>query len=224
MRWKGVRVGSIGFARAAHHAEAADDAEAVLQYGIAAGDYAGELGASREAAAQYARALRFGAHLGLKGRADLLERRAYACYLIGEFDDAIATQELALDANRGLGDRLKEGDSLRSLSRPLRYVGRTEEAMAVAQEAVAVLEPLPPSHELGMAYCNLSHLYMHQEDAAQTGRWSSVAEALAEELGDDEVLVYALMNVANLEYLRGNGMKRGEECLALARRAGLEEH
>ena len=46
-------------ARLAHHAEAAGDAEAVLRYAPAAGERAAALGAHREAAAQFARALRF---------------------------------------------------------------------------------------------------------------------------------------------------------------------
>ena len=37
-----------------------------------------------------------------------------------------------------------EGDALRSLSRLLRYVGRTDEAMDVGHEAVAILESQPP--------------------------------------------------------------------------------
>ena len=131
---------AVDLARAAHHAEAAGNTEAVLKYATAAGDYAGELGASREAAAQYGRALRFADHLGPKERAELLERRAYACYLIGDVDDALEAQQRALDCNRQVGDRLKEADSLRSLSRLLRYVGRSEEAMDAGLEAVAVLE------------------------------------------------------------------------------------
>ena len=47
-------------ARLAHHAEAAGDVDAVLRFAPAAADRAVSLGAYREAAAQYARALRFG--------------------------------------------------------------------------------------------------------------------------------------------------------------------
>jgi tetratricopeptide (TPR) repeat protein len=122
------------------HAEAAGNTEAVLKYATAAGDYASEVGASREAAAQYARALGFSDHLGSKVKADLLERRAYACYLIGDLEDALEAQRRALDCYRELGDRLREGDSLRSLSRLLRYVGRSGDAMETGLEAVAVLE------------------------------------------------------------------------------------
>ena len=46
-------------ARLAHHAEAAGDREAVLEFAIAAAEQAAALHAHREAAAQYARALRF---------------------------------------------------------------------------------------------------------------------------------------------------------------------
>src|SRR5262249_57337359 len=51
-------VSGIDYARAAYHAEAAGDAEAVLRYAAAAGHYAGELGASPAAAAPYAPARR----------------------------------------------------------------------------------------------------------------------------------------------------------------------
>ncbi len=219
-----AEAGAIDLSRAAHHAEAARDADAVLRYATAAGDYAAQLGASREAAAQYARALRFAERLGLEARGDLLDRRSYASYLIGEFDEALEAQERALDCHRESGSPRSVGDALRSLSRLLRYAGRTEEAFSVGREAVEVLEGLGQSHELGMAYCNLSHLYMHQEDVEGTSRWSGRAVELANALGDDEVRVYALMNVANMEYLAGNGPNRAEECLELALRAGLEEH
>jgi DNA-binding CsgD family transcriptional regulator/tetratricopeptide (TPR) repeat protein len=216
--------GVMDFARAAHHSEAAGDADGVLQYAVAAGDYARDVGASRESAAQYALALRFSDRLGLKAKGDLLERRAYACYLIGEFDEGLEAQEQALECHREIGDRLSEGDSLRSLSRLLRYVGRTDDAFRAGKEAVAVLESLPPGHELGMAYCNLSHLHMHQEDPAGTDEWATRAVELANKLADDEVLVYALTNVANMEYLAGKGPKKTEECLELALREGIEEH
>ena len=56
-------VGTRDLARLAHHAEAAGDADAVLRFAPAAAARATSLGAHREAAAQYARALRFGDRL-----------------------------------------------------------------------------------------------------------------------------------------------------------------
>src|SRR5262249_35093224 len=66
-------------ARLAHHAEAADDRDAVLTYATAAASRAASLGAHREAAAQYARALRFGDAFATAARAELLERRSHEC-------------------------------------------------------------------------------------------------------------------------------------------------
>src|SRR5262245_1071404 len=68
--------GPPDLARLAHHAEAAGDVDAVLRYAPAAGARAACLGSYREAAAQYARALRFGDGLPAAGRAELLEQRS----------------------------------------------------------------------------------------------------------------------------------------------------
>ena len=116
-------------ARLAHHAEAARDAEAVLELAPAAAEHAAAVGAHREEAAQYVRALRFADGLPDAARGELQDRRAFALYLIGEFDEAIDAAKQAVESFRRAGDRLREGDALRSLSRLLRYVGRIDEAM-----------------------------------------------------------------------------------------------
>jgi DNA-binding CsgD family transcriptional regulator/tetratricopeptide (TPR) repeat protein len=217
--------GSPDLARLAHHADAAGDADSVLEYAPAAAERAASVGASREAAAQYARALRYADRLTPQARAKLFDRRAYACYVVGEFDEAIAAQQHALECHRQPRDERREGDSLRSLSRLLRYVGRTEEAMRVGQEAVAVLERLPLGHELAMAYCNLSHLYMHLDDVEATIEWARRALGVAEDLDDPESLVYALTNIGSVEQLAGqSGAESLERSVELAREAGLEEH
>ena len=61
--------GGVDPARLAHHAEAAGDADAVLEFAPGAAARAAALGAYREAAAQYARALRFGDRLATAERA-----------------------------------------------------------------------------------------------------------------------------------------------------------
>jgi DNA-binding CsgD family transcriptional regulator/tetratricopeptide (TPR) repeat protein len=195
-----------------------------LEYAPAAAEQASSVGAHREAEAQYARALRFSEGLGPSEKGELLDRYAYACYLVGRFEDALVAQEQALVCHRALGARRREGDSLRSLSRLLRYVGRSEEAMEAGREAVAVLEPLELGRELGIAYCNLSHLCLHRLDAAGTVSWGSRALELAERLDDPEIAVYALGNIGNIELLRGDGTETLERSLELARAAELEEY
>ena len=63
--------GRPDLARLAHHAEAADDAAAVLELAPRAAEQAAALGAHREAAAQYARALRFADALDAEARGEL---------------------------------------------------------------------------------------------------------------------------------------------------------
>ena len=104
------------FARLAHHAEAAGDAEAVVRFALAAAGRAASAGAHREAAAQYARVLRFGDSLPLAQRADLLEQRASECYLTDQSDESIAALQEALARRRELGDGEGEGRVLRQLS------------------------------------------------------------------------------------------------------------
>ena len=66
--------GTPDLARLAHHAEAAADSEAVQRFAPAAAARAALLGAHREAAAQYTRALQFADGLPPARRAELLER------------------------------------------------------------------------------------------------------------------------------------------------------
>jgi DNA-binding CsgD family transcriptional regulator/tetratricopeptide (TPR) repeat protein len=207
-------------ARLAHHAEAAGDERAVLELAPKAAEHAAAVGAHREAAAQYARALRFAASLDDATRGDLFARRAYACYVIGEFDAGIDAAQEAVHCFRRAGDRRREGDRLRSLSRLLRYVGRTEEAMIIGQEAVAILDSEPHGHELALAYANLSHLHQCFEDGDGTVTWAKRAI----ELGDLDAEVYALMNIANAEVIAGrSGAEERERALKLSLEAGLRE-
>jgi DNA-binding CsgD family transcriptional regulator/tetratricopeptide (TPR) repeat protein len=212
-------------ARLAHHAEAAGDAESVLRFAPSAAQRAAAVGAHREAAAQYARALRFARSAPLDVRAGLLERLAYESYLTGQLMEAIESQKEALACRRQLGDRRLEGDSLRCLSRLLRFVGQIDDALTIGAEAVALLERLPPSRELGMAWASVAHIHMTAEDGEATFAAGERALDLARELDDVEVRVYALANIGVIENLRdGSNTAKLEESLRLARRAGLQDH
>jgi DNA-binding CsgD family transcriptional regulator len=215
----------LDFARLAHHAEAAGEVEAVLRWAPRAAERAALSGAHREAASQYARALRFAAGLSVPMRAELLQRRADECYMTDQFEAAIGAQQGALDCQRQRGDPRGEADSLRALSRLLRFDGRTQDAHAMALEAVALLERLPPGHELAIAYCNVSHVLVNGEDAKGAHRWGTRALELARRLDDKEALIYALTNLGATRFMGGEDEGRElEQALALAHKHGLEEH
>jgi DNA-binding CsgD family transcriptional regulator/tetratricopeptide (TPR) repeat protein len=212
-------------ARLAHHAEAAGDGEAVLRFARAAGERAAAHGAHREAAAQYARALRFAHVLPSEERADLLERRSYEAYLTAAIDEAIETREEALEEHRARGDRLREGNARRWLSRLWWYAGHRANSEREALAAVEILQELEPGSELAMAYSTVSQLHMLAGDVAAAREWGERALSLGKRLGFTQAVVHSLNNIGTAEHMRGigAGVDLLERSLRLAREAGLEE-
>jgi DNA-binding CsgD family transcriptional regulator/tetratricopeptide (TPR) repeat protein len=221
-----VEAGTADAARLAHHAEAAGDADGVLRYAQAAGERAAQTHAHREAAAQYARALRFADRLPPETRARLHEARAYECYVTDRLDEAVESMQRAIDCYRQLGDLRREGDALRALSSILWCPGRIAEAQQAGREAVKCLERLPPGHELAMAYGNIASLCLTAGDADGTVHWGGRAIDLAQRLGDTEALAHGLTTVGMLEFSGGltSGREKIERSLDLARQAGLDEN
>jgi DNA-binding CsgD family transcriptional regulator/tetratricopeptide (TPR) repeat protein len=211
--------------RLAHHAEAAGDAEAVLRFAPAAADRAAALGAHREAAAHYARALPFVHRLPSEAHAELLERHSHECYLTNQGAEAIDALERAIELHRACGEVRKEGMALCSLSQILWCPGRTADCERAAREAVALLERLPAGRELASAYANLSSVCMNAEETDGAAVWAERALLLAESLDDTAVRADALINLGTARYVAGipDGRKQLEQGLELSREAGLDE-
>ena len=165
--------GVMDHARLAHHAEAARDVAAVLELAPAAGERAAAVGAHREAAAQYGRALRHAGGLPASARGELLERRSFECYLSGEQDHAIAALEEALDCHRRSGDVRGEGRCLCALSARRWCAGDPAGATAAVHDAVTVFERLGPGPELAAAYAAASSNAMNLERAEAAFAWGS---------------------------------------------------
>lgn len=213
-------------ARAVYHAEQAGQGEAVLELAPQAAERAAALGAHRESAAHLASALRHAGALPAEARARLLERRAYECYLTQAIAEALEARLAALALWNALGRRERAGDSLRWASRLEWFLGRKDAADEHALAAVRALEPLGESRELAMAYSNLAQLGMLADEPENAIGWGERAIALAERLGETEVLAHALNNVGAARWDAEPERARAEleRSLALASAAGLEEH
>ena len=218
--------GPVDPARLSHHAEGAGDVEAVLRYAPAAGERAAALCVHREAADQFGRALRHGAAATPERRAELWERRSYESYLSQQIDAAVEARRAALALHQELGDRVREGDDHRWLSRLAWFGADRLTAVREGRRAVELLEAEPPGRELAMAYSNASQLAMLAGDVREAIECGALAIELAERLGETEILVHALNNVGAAEVhgrLPG-GVEKLERSLALAQEAGFEEH
>jgi DNA-binding CsgD family transcriptional regulator len=209
--------------RLAHHADAAQDPEAVQRFAPAAAERAAAVGAHREAAAQYALALGYAEDLPGEQRAQLLDRAAHEYGIVGRVNDAVDLRRRAVEGHRAAGERLREGDSLRGLAWPLWVLGRRDESEAATREAIAVLQGCQSESELANAYGMLSLLGFTAADLDGTIAAGTRALELAEQSGDTRAAVHALTNMGAMEFLRGGaqGREKLDRSLELARESDL---
>jgi len=216
--------GRPDLARLAHHAEAADDAAAVLELAPAAAARAAAVGAHREAAAQYARALRCEG-LPPRERAELLERHSFESYLIGQGEDSIGSLEQALACWRAIGDAHREGLALYALARRRWCASDTDGGVAAMGQAVELLERLGPGPDLARAYAGASSLAMNLEKADDAFAWGERALALIDPVRDPQTFAYQLNNTGTMALLLGRpeGRDEIERSIAVATAAGLHD-
>ena len=210
-------------ARLAHHADAAGDADAVLRFAPAAAEQAAALGAYREAAAQYARTLRYGDRLSPGERGDLLRKQATDCYLTDQYDESLAAATQAIEEYRQIGDRLREGDARRIRSDAGWSAGYIAECTQDAMEAISLLETAPASRELARAYAVLAKLHNEVEKRREAKAWAARAIELGQQLGAHDVVIRAATDIGTAELFDGapGGLARLEDLLESAGEAGL---
>jgi len=223
---RAVGTGPDDLARLAHHAEEAGDREAVLAYAPAAARRASSLGARREAAAQYERALRFAEDLDPLERVVLLEGFALEAYHTDQMERAIAARKEAVAIWRAAGNPRKVGENLCQLTRVLTMAGRNAEAIQTVSEAISVLESIPPSPELAFAYQQYAHFHMLDRDTDTAVTWGKKALELAERLHAEPIVIAAYNTIGSALLVAGDMSGTGplERSLQLALQAGEENY
>jgi DNA-binding CsgD family transcriptional regulator/tetratricopeptide (TPR) repeat protein len=185
--------------RLTHHAAAAGEAAAVLEFAPRAAARASRLGAHREAAEGYRLALLWAA--GVLGdpdprRAELLEALAYECYLTDELAEALDARRRALRLAERIGDARATGRNQCWISRLCWPLGRHEDSEVFAGRAVTTLErAAEDGPELAMAYSNLAQRRLLSGDTPAAVAAGNRAIELARRIGDRNVEIDALNNV-----------------------------
>ena len=214
-------------AQRVHHARFAEDHRLVVELAPRAAKEAAALGAHLEAAKLYKTAIEH-ADVGYQGLPELYARYAYECYLINQIGNALTAQEQCLSLYRQGENLLRIGDTLRFLSRLQWFGGNRGKSNIFAHESVQVLEQLPPSRELALAYSNFAQLNMLSDNKPQTLHWGQKAIDLAEQLNDPEILCHALNNVGSILLKSpGNedeGSGKLQQSLSIALANGFHEH
>jgi DNA-binding CsgD family transcriptional regulator len=215
------------FARLADHAEGAKNVEAILEFAPLAGRRASALGAHRQSYAHYQAAMQYAEQLSPKERAELLDRYADECEATVQMNEAEHAQQEALHLWQELGQREKEGRALRRLSEIVMRQNKDAKMKHYASQAVAVLEKLPPSKELAIAYSHRSRMHMIVYEVEETYHWGNRAMELAEQLGDIETLSHSLTNIGIVEMWHDQhdeGQKKLERSLQLSMEHGYHNH
>jgi ATP/maltotriose-dependent transcriptional regulator MalT len=212
-------------ARLVHHATLAQNAAAVLEYAPLAAKGATRLGAHREAAAHLAAALRYGSTLAAELRAELLEQHAQESSLANQTREAIASARAAVASWREVGNVEAQARMLRLLAQEYRTVGDKAGADECVTSAITLLEALPRSTDLAMAYSARSLLALNRGWNREALEFGRRALELASEIGDPGAESHALCQIGGA--LLGSGERSGYEpldrSLALALEQRLED-
>jgi DNA-binding CsgD family transcriptional regulator len=213
--------GQQDLARLAHHADAADDAEALVRYGPAAAAQAAGAGAYREATRLYGRALRFPDLLTPGRHAAMLEEFAAAAYFTEHGREATEALRTAVAIHASRADALRQGDALRQLGKQLGRDGALAESKAAISEAVILLEGQPPGRELACAY-NAMAAVTGMADDDDAVLWGKKAMQIAEQAGCMDAMGDTLSILGTAELRLGNlpGLEKLERSGELARLAG----
>jgi DNA-binding CsgD family transcriptional regulator len=191
-------------ARLAFHAEGAGNAELVLAYAPRAGRRAAALGARREAAAQYERALRFAPETDIRTRAELLDSLAEQLEFVDRWEELAETCTAAAALWQELGDSGREADSLLALAGGFWRLCRGADSRQAAEAALKLAKPLGRSPQLANAYITLACRHINEGRYQESLGLIRQVREMAAELGLGEVISDSLAVEAQVDRVAGS--------------------
>ena len=211
-------VGQNDVNRLAHHAEAAGDGEAILAYVPLACKAAMRAGMPRTESALWALMIQYADLLPLLKQAELYENYGLSCRALPDKAVPIAAYRRALELAH-LADAPAHliGRILVRLATMLVTNAQVEEAITTIDQALAILEPLPPSVPLALAYKNRAYQLLIRGEFAASIAFAEKGYRLAQRLED----IFAIMSTLDTlglcwlptDHARGRGYM--EQTLAL---------
>jgi DNA-binding CsgD family transcriptional regulator/tetratricopeptide (TPR) repeat protein len=202
-------------ARLAFHAEGAAEATLVARYAVPAARQAARLGAHREAAAQYERALGFPPD-DSADLADLYDGYAEELAFIDRWPQAADAREKAIAIWQESGERRREGRSSCRLAWVMWRLCRGPESVAAFRRGIELLEPLGDDPVLAHAYS--AHAFdIWDSDPQRAHRMLAEADRISRLSGDQVVRSDVLNNLACAQLARREDWTSTmDEALALA--------
>ncbi|HFQ94045.1 MAG TPA: helix-turn-helix transcriptional regulator, partial [Anaerolineae bacterium] len=205
-------------ARLTHHAKAANDPQAILKYAPIAGKEAAALGMNRAAAALFALALAHAASLPLLQQIELYEAYALSAQVGPDKTKAIEAYRRAVALARQGNLPEREGYHLARLAGLLEVSGERVESSRLLDEALTILEPLPPSRGLVLAYMRRALQRFRQGRVEEARALTEKGHHLALKLEEMYFILGScrLSGLCNLSLDYRRGCELLEKCLAQA--------
>jgi ATP/maltotriose-dependent transcriptional regulator MalT len=212
--------------RLVHHASRAHDAQAVLRHAPQAATEASRAGAHREAASYWMTALRYADLLQNHEQASFWEAHANECHLINDVTRGIQSAQRARALWQALGNTPAQARMLLLLGNQFWKAGDRAHADEHVDDAIALLETLPPSRDLAMGYSARGRLAMTRGSVADAVEYGERAIKLAEQLDSYDVRAHALNNMGSALLNAGDnaGIAMLQKSLAISREHNLQDH
>jgi DNA-binding CsgD family transcriptional regulator len=209
-----------------HHAIHAADVKVLLEYTPRAAQQAAVAGAHREAAAHLATAISHSEALSAQERARLFELHAIECDLTNQVTASLDSATQALAIWREQADIKAQARMLLMIGMQQWKSGKKAHAYPPVYEAIGLLETLPPSRELAMAYSARSQRAMTDTQIQEAIDFAQRALELAGQFGDNSVRAHALNNLGSALFRVDPeaGISNLQESLAVALEHNLQEH
>ncbi len=199
--------------RIIHHAKEAKDFKVVVHFAPMAARQAANSGAHAEARKLYLTAISFIDPTNTDALVPLYDAYAYECYLTNQVNEAILYQEKALKIWKNKNEPERIGNSMCFLSRLWWFDGERTKAEFFGRQAVAVLENQPSSKAKAMAYSNMAHLEMQNEQMDNCIIWGEKAIEVARDIGDEETISQALNSIGTAIMLDEKTVQKGIQLL-----------
>jgi DNA-binding CsgD family transcriptional regulator/tetratricopeptide (TPR) repeat protein len=173
----------------AHHAIAAGDREAIVEFATRAGDQCVTLGAHRQATILYGSAAVHADRLEPAAQLRLHQARAKACLVSERTEEAVAAGEAALAL---MEDDPDLGGFETWMSDVYWLADRKQESWAILQRALERLEADGESSSLAFATAKLACHHLMTGEYEQVADYADAAREMAERQDDEETAIYAM--------------------------------
>lgn len=193
--------------RLVHHAVGADDRDTIIACAPAAARQASTAGAHRAAAALYKLLLPYTPDMPPEEGARLWREYSIECDVLDQRQESLAAKQEEAHLWQRAGNFLKYGECLGRQALILHLMGENAAAQQLNDQAIAILEALPPNRELAIIYNSQALLHLANMENAKGVTIAAANLELARHFEDDTLFsrLYETLGLCwlHLDYQRG---------------------